>query len=121
VLFTGLTVAVCLAGVTVFPDAFLRSMGIAGEGVFGRLATLVQRRAVLTLLGQRRAVLTLLGTAGLLVLLVAPALHMRLSNSDARALPASTATRQLYAPLQRLVPVLSDQLEMPTPPRVVAP
>jgi RND superfamily putative drug exporter len=111
VLFTGLTVAVCLAGVTVFPDAFLRSMGIAGEGVFGRLATLVQRRAVLTLLG----------TAGLLVLLVAPALHMRLSNSDARALPASTATRQLYAPLQRLVPVLSDQLEMPTPPRVVAP
>jgi uncharacterized membrane protein YdfJ with MMPL/SSD domain len=71
VLFTGLTVAVCLAGVTVFPDAFLRSMGLAGAGA-------------------------LIATAGLLVLLVAPALHMRLSNSDARALPTSTQTRRLY-------------------------
>jgi RND superfamily putative drug exporter len=138
VLFTGLTVAVCLAGVTVFPDAFLRSMGIAGagvvvvdmlaaltllpailslwghriapakprtgDGVFGRLATLVQRRAVLTLVA----------TAGLLVLLVAPAVHMRLSNSDARALPTTTQTRQLYDQLAAHFP---DQVD--TPPIVV--
>jgi RND superfamily putative drug exporter len=138
VLFTGLTVAVCLAGVTVFPDAFLRSMGIAGagvvvvdmlaaitllpailslwghriapakprtrEGVFGRLATMVQRRAVLTLVA----------TAGLLVLLVAPAVHMRLSNSDARALPPTTQTRQLYDQLAAHYP---DQVG--TPPIVV--
>jgi RND superfamily putative drug exporter len=141
VLFTGLTVAVCLAGVTVFPDAFLRSMGIAGagvvvvdmlaaltllpailslwghrispakastrEGIFGRLATIVQKRAALTLVA----------TAGLLLLLVAPALHLRLSNSDARALPTTTPTRQLYDQLAAHYP---DQVG-PPPIVVVAP
>jgi RND superfamily putative drug exporter len=74
------------------------------EGVFGRLATMVQRRAVLTLVA----------TAGLLVLLVAPAVHMRLSNSDARALPPTTQTRQLYDQLAAHYP---DQVG--TPPIVV--
>ncbi len=36
VLFSGLTVAVALAGLTVFPDPFLRSMGIAGTAVVVR-------------------------------------------------------------------------------------
>jgi putative drug exporter of the RND superfamily len=40
--------------------------------------------------------------------------------------PATMTLARTYnwwapAPLRRLVPVLSDQLEMPTPPRVVAP
>ncbi|GAB3838974.1 MMPL family transporter [Dactylosporangium cerinum] len=117
---TGLTVAASLLGLAVFPDAFLRSMGLAGtgvvlvnmfavltllpavlkltgrrirpapvrtgDGVFGRLAVAVQRRPVLT---------TVLTAAGLLALAV-PALHLRLGNSDARALPSSTQTRQQY-------------------------
>ncbi|GAA3217292.1 MMPL family transporter [Dactylosporangium siamense] len=117
---TGLTVAASLLGLAVFPDAFLRSMGLAGtgvvlvnmfavltllpavlkltgrrirpapvrtgDGVFGRLAVAVQRRPVLT---------TVLTAAGLLALAV-PALHLRLGNSDARALPSSTQTRQQH-------------------------
>jgi putative drug exporter of the RND superfamily len=120
VLFTGVTVAISLAGLTVFPDPFLRSMGIAGAGVVvvDLLAALTLLPALLTLWGkrippakartgggvfarlahavQKRAGLTLVITAGVLVVLVAPALHLRLSQSDARALPPSTSTRQLY-------------------------
>jgi RND superfamily putative drug exporter len=127
---TGLTVAASLLGLAVFPDAFLRSMGLAGtgvvlvnmlavltllpavlalvgrrirpapvrtgDGVFGRLAVAVQRRPVLT---------TVLTAAGLLALAV-PALHMRLGNSDARALPSSTQTRQQYDQLAAHYPAL---------------
>jgi RND superfamily putative drug exporter len=120
VLFTGLTVAVSLAGLTVFPDSFLRSMGFAGAGVVvvDMLAALTLLPAMLSLFGrrisaakprsdagffarlaravQRRPVVTLLATVALLALFVAPALGMRLSHSDARALPTSTQTRQLY-------------------------
>jgi putative drug exporter of the RND superfamily len=120
VLFTGLTVAVCLAGLTVFPDAFLRSMGLAGAGVVvvDMLAALTLLPALLAKWGrrisptrastesgvfakvarlvQRRAGLVAVLAAGVMVLLAAPALHLRLSNSDARALPEQTQTRQLY-------------------------
>ena len=127
---TGLTVAASLLGLAVFPDAFLRSMGLAGtgvvlinmlavltllpavlalvgrrirpaatrtgDGVFGRLAVAVQRRPVLT---------TVLTAAGLLALAV-PAAHMRLGNSDARALPSSTQTRQQHDQLAAHYPAL---------------
>src|SRR5205814_5257485 len=57
VLFTGLTVAVCLAGVIVFPDAFLRSMGLAGAGVVvvDMLAAITLLPAILSLWGHRIA------------------------------------------------------------------
>ena len=56
VLFSGLTVAVALAGLLVFPDPFLRSMGLAGVG--GRrwstwLAALTLLPALLALVGRR--------------------------------------------------------------------
>jgi RND superfamily putative drug exporter len=141
VLYTGLTVAVSLAGLTVFPDSFLRSMGFAGAGVVvvDMLAALTLLPAMLSLFGrrisaakpqtatgffarlagavQRRPVLTLVGTVALLALLIAPATNLRLSSSDARALPTSTQTRQLYDAIAAHYPEL-DQSE---PIVVVAP
>ncbi|MEV4516905.1 MMPL family transporter [Dactylosporangium sp. NPDC049525] len=117
---TGLTVAASLLGLAVFPDAFLRSMGLAGTGVVlvNMLAVLTLLPAVLALVGkrvrpaaaragggvfgriavavQRRPVLTTVLTAAGLLALAVPAVHMRLGNSDARALPSETQTRQQY-------------------------
>ncbi|MGH3682835.1 MAG: MMPL family transporter, partial [Natronosporangium sp.] len=55
VLFSGLTVAVALAGLVVFPDPFLRSMGLAGAAVVAvdMLAALTLLPAMLSLLGRR--------------------------------------------------------------------
>jgi RND superfamily putative drug exporter len=121
VLFTGLTVAVSLAGLLVFPDPFLRSMGFAGAAVVAvdMLAALTLLPALLSLFGrrisparperaggsifarvargvQRRPVVTLVGTAAALAVLALPALDLRLSTGDPRLLPTSTQTRQLY-------------------------
>ncbi|MET7424713.1 MMPL family transporter [Dactylosporangium sp. NPDC005555] len=117
---TGLTVAASLLGLAVFPDAFLRSMGLAGTGVVlvNMFAVLTLLPAVLALVGkrvrpaaartgdgvfgrlaaavQRRPLLTTVLTGAALLALAVPALDMRLGNSDARALPASTQTRQQY-------------------------
>ncbi|WP_426512195.1 MMPL family transporter [Dactylosporangium sp. McL0621] len=117
---TGLTVAASLLGLTVFPDAFLRSMGLAGAGVVvvDMLAVLTLLPAVLRLVGgrikparaaagagvfgrlahavQRRPLLVTLVTAAGVLLLAVPSLHLRLTNSDARALPATTETRKQY-------------------------
>jgi putative drug exporter of the RND superfamily len=121
VLFSGLTVAVALAGLTVFPDPFLRSMGLAGAAV-----VLVDMAAALTLLPallarfghrvspakpapadggrffrvaravQRRPLLVLAVTAGLMLTLVAPVLGLRISQGDPRMLPSSTESRQMF-------------------------
>ncbi|MPZ25098.1 MAG: MMPL family transporter [Micromonosporaceae bacterium] len=121
VLFSGLTVAVALAGLVVFPDPFLRSMGLAGAAVVAvdMLAALTLLPALLALLGrrikpararagrgaafariargvQRRPVVTLLVTAGAMVLLAAPVLDLHLSQGDPRMLPTSTQTRQMW-------------------------
>jgi len=119
VAFSGLTVAVALAGLVVFPDTFLRSMGLAGAAVVlvDMLAALTLLPALLTLLGrriaaakprtggvfagvarfvQRRPVLTLVVTAGVMLLLAAPVLGLRISEGDPRMLPASTETRQMW-------------------------
>ncbi|WP_327001569.1 MMPL family transporter [Dactylosporangium sp. NBC_01737] len=127
---TGLTVAASLLGLAVFPDAFLRSMGLAGTGVVlvNMLAVLTLLPAVLALVGrrvrpaaeragggvfgriavavQRRPVLTTVLTAAGLLALAVPAVHMRLGNSDARALPSSTQTRQQYDQLAAHYPAL---------------
>jgi RND superfamily putative drug exporter len=119
VVYSGLTVAVALAGLTIFPDPFLRSMGLAGGAV-----VLVDMAAALTLLPallgrfghrispakerrgglfarvanavQRRPVLTLLATAGLMLTLAAPVLGLHISQGDPRMLPTSTSTRQMW-------------------------
>jgi RND superfamily putative drug exporter len=120
VMFTGLTVAVALAGLLVFPDPFLRSMGMAGTAVVlvDMLAAVTLLPALLALFGrrisagkvrtgggmfarvargvQRRPVLTLVATAGVMVTLALPVLGMHISQGDPRMLPASTDSRQLW-------------------------
>jgi RND superfamily putative drug exporter len=134
VFFSGLTVAASLAGLMVFPDPFLRSMGLAGAAVVvvDMLAALTLLPALLTLLGhrispalsrqerlarrdggvfariargvQRRPGLILLATSGALIVLALPALDLRLSTGDPRLLPTSTHTRQLYDAMQTHFP-----------------
>jgi RND superfamily putative drug exporter len=140
VAFSGLTVSVALAGLVVFPDTFLRSMGLAGAAVVlvDMLAALTLLPALLALLGrwirparprtgggvfaavartvQRRPVLTLVVTAGAMLLLAAPVLGLRISDGDARMLPASTETRQMWDQLATHFPDRAG----PGPIRVVA-
>jgi RND superfamily putative drug exporter len=120
VMFTGLTVAVALAGLLVFPDPFLRSMGMAGTAVVlvDMIAAVTLLPALLALFGrrisaarvrtgdgvfarvargvQRRPVLTLVATAGVMVTLALPVLGLHISQGDPRMLPESTASRQLW-------------------------
>jgi RND superfamily putative drug exporter len=130
VTFSGLTVAVALAGLVVFPDTFLRSMGLAGAAVVlvDMMAALTLLPALLALLGrwiapakprtrggvfaavaravQRRPVVTLVVTAGAMLLLAAPVLGLRISEGDPRMLPTATATRQMW---DRLTTHFPDQ------------
>lgn len=124
VLFSGLTVALALAGLTVFPDPFLRSMGFAGMAVVvvDMLAALTLMPALLALFGRRirpsaarpasggrfarlarqvarRPVPTILVAAGAMLVLALPVLDLRLHPGDARLLPPTTQTRQLYEAL----------------------
>ncbi|MFL6073706.1 MAG: MMPL family transporter [Mycobacteriales bacterium] len=122
VLFSGLTVSVSLAGMLVFPDPFLRSLGLAGACVVAidMLAALTLLPALLALFGhrikparrdaarggrvfaavarrvQRRPAVALLLTAVALLAVAWPAVGMRLSKSDPRALPAGSQTRKLH-------------------------
>lgn len=121
VLFSGLTVAVALAGLTVFPDPFLRSMGLAGMAVVvvDMLAALTLLPALLALFGkrirsraprpagqgffarvarvvQRRPAVTSLAVLAGMVFIAIPVLDMRLSMGDPRLLPTSTQTRALH-------------------------
>jgi putative drug exporter of the RND superfamily len=132
VVYSGLTVAAVLAGLLVFPEPFLRSMGLAGVGVVAVVMTaaLTLLPALLTLLGrrikpakpapsgggvfgriargvQRRPVVTLLAAAGVMALLALPVLDLRLAQVDARLLPAATETRQLHDALGRHFPELA--------------
>ena len=121
VLFSGLTVAAVLAGLLVFPEPFLRSMGLAGIGVTAVVvaAALTLLPALLALVGhrirpatpapadagrfarlahavQRRPLVTLLAAAGVMLVLALPALDLRLSQVDPRLLPTDTQTRQVH-------------------------
>ncbi|WP_067491236.1 MMPL family transporter [Actinomadura hibisca] len=121
VVFSGLTVAVALAGLVVFPDPFLRSMGLAGAAV-----VLADMAAALTLLPallrrsghrispakpkaegdgafariargvQRRPVLVLVAAGAAMVTLALPVLGLKISGGDPRLLPDSTTTRQMW-------------------------
>ena len=121
VLFSGLTVAVALAGLVVFPDPFLRSIGLAGAAVvvvdmavaltllpallgrFGHRIPPARRRdggrgvfARVAGAVQRRPVLTLAATVAVLVALALPVAGMRISQGDPRMLPAATESRQVW-------------------------
>ncbi|WP_432993739.1 MMPL family transporter [Dactylosporangium sp. CA-233914] len=128
VVCSGLTVAVALAGLVVFPNPFLRSMGLAGATVVAidALAAVTLLPALLTLAGrriaaarprpdrgvfaaiarfvQRRPAVVLIATTGLLVLLAAPALGMTISQGDPRMMPSGSQTRQLWEQLETHFP-----------------
>ncbi|MFI0445343.1 MMPL family transporter [Actinomadura sp. 6N118] len=120
IVFSGLTVMVAFAGLMVFPDPFLRSMGMAGGAVVlaDMLAALTLLPALLSRFGhrispakersgrgvfarvahgvQRRPVLVLVATLGVMATLAGPVLGMHISQGDPRMLPESTSTRQLW-------------------------
>lgn len=121
VLFSGLTVAVSLTGLVVFPSPFLRSMGLAAGAVVvvDMLAALTLLPALLARFGHRispapakggrgalfarlarfaaarRVAVCVTVVAGLAVLAL-PATGMRIAVGDARSLPAGTDARGLY-------------------------
>ncbi|TDD89265.1 MMPL family transporter [Actinomadura rubrisoli] len=120
VMFSGLTVAVALAGLVVFPDPFLRSMGLSGAAVVlvDMAAALTLLPALLTRFGhrisparqrpehgvfarvargvQRRPVLVLAVTVGAILVLAVPVSGLRISHGDPRMLPGPTSTRQMW-------------------------
>jgi RND superfamily putative drug exporter len=145
ILFSGLTVSVSLAGLLVFPDPFLRSLGMAGAAVVlaDMLAALTLLPALLAVTGrripvrrpssrrprpaggliavitsavQRRPLTVLVVAAGLLATLALPAFGMRLTTGDPRSLPVSSPTRQLAQALAEHFPALGG----PDPITIVA-
>ncbi|MBU5948712.1 MMPL family transporter [Streptomyces sp. PAM3C] len=122
VLFSGLTVAVSLTGLLVFPSVFLRSMGLAVAAVvvIDMLAALTLLPALLVRFGgrippaktprngeegrffarvarfaARRKVAVLAVTVPVLLVLALPVPGMRIAVGDARQLPADSEARQL--------------------------
>ncbi|MFF3961683.1 MMPL family transporter [Streptomyces griseorubiginosus] len=123
VLFSGLTVAVSLTGLLVFPSVFLRSIGLAVAAVVvvDMLAAVTLLPALLTRFGgrirpsktrsedeegrvfarlarfaQRRRTAVLVTVVPVLLLLALPVTGLRIAIGDARQLPAATEARQLY-------------------------
>ena len=123
VAFSGLIVTVALAGLLVFPQMFLQSMGLGGMAAVAVAAvtSLTVLPAVLGMLGQRvnalrlpflrrrgssgaawgrlaravlrRPVAVMVSTVGLLLLLGLPFLRIEFGTVDARALPADNEVR----------------------------
>ncbi|MFJ8629945.1 MMPL family transporter [Streptomyces sp. NPDC093568] len=123
VLFSGLTVAVSLTGLLVFPSVFLRSMGLAVAAVVvvDMLAALTLLPALLARFGgrippakvrpdgeegrvfarlarfaARRRVAVVATVVPVLLVLALPVTGMTINLGDAKQLPASTEARQLY-------------------------
>ena len=119
VFFSGITVALVLASMLLFPQYFLKSFAYAGVSVvlFAVLASMIALPATLALLGHKvdkfkirrgdlkpkesgawsalatavmkRPILVIAGTVALLVALASPALNATFSQVDDRVLPAS--------------------------------
>ncbi|MFI6034505.1 MMPL family transporter [Streptomyces sp. NPDC051315] len=123
VLFSGLTVAVSLTGLLVFPSTFLRSMGLAVAAVVvvdmlaavtllpallarfgGRIAPAKVRPAGeegrvfarLARFSARHRVAVLAAVVPALLVLALPVAGMRINLGDAQQLPSDTEARQLY-------------------------
>ena len=125
VLFSGLTVAVALAALIVFPQRFLYSVAVAGAtvAIIASVVTLVAVPAVLALLGERinalsirkgpavsdasdgwyrlswavmrRPVVVALATTALLLAAAAPLLGTHLTGPSAEAVPASQPSYEI--------------------------
>ncbi|MFI9766803.1 MMPL family transporter [Streptomyces sp. NPDC052415] len=123
VLFSGLTVAVSLTGLLVFPSVFLRSMGLAVAAVVvvDMLAAVTLLPALLTKFGgkipparvrpdaeegrlfarlarfaARHRIAVVATVVPALLVLALPVAGLTINLGDARQLPASTEARQLY-------------------------
>ncbi|MFH8448292.1 MMPL family transporter [Streptomyces fungicidicus] len=123
VLFSGLTVAVSLTGLLVFPSVFLRSMGLAVAAVVvidmlaaltllpallarfgGRIAPAKERPegeegrffARLARFAGRRRIAVLAVVVPVLLVLALPLAGMKIAIGDARQLPTDTEARQLH-------------------------
>ncbi|MFE7171000.1 MMPL family transporter [Streptomyces sp. NPDC057616] len=123
VMFSGLTVAVSLTGLLVFPSVFLRSMGLAVAAVvvIDMLAAVTLLPALLVKFGAkiapakerpegeegrffarvarfaaRRRIAVLVTVVPALLVLALPVTGMRIEIGDATQLPATTEARQLY-------------------------
>jgi RND superfamily putative drug exporter len=125
VAFSGLTVAVALAGLLVFDSSGLRSLAIGGVGVVlvAVLAGVSLLPALLGLVGhrlhpakprsspgtfwhiaqwvQRHAVPIVIVVGVLLLIAGVPFLHARFENPDGRSLPGSSVARQLAEERER--------------------
>ncbi|GHG85985.1 MMPL family transporter [Streptomyces lanatus] len=131
VLFSGLTVAVSLTGLLVFPSVFLRSMGLAVAAVVvvDMLAALTLLPALLARFGgriapakvrpgreeghvfarlarfsARRRVAVVATVVPVLLVLALPVTGMTINLGDAKQLPSSTEARQLYDTLDAHFP-----------------
>ncbi len=130
VLFSGLTVAISLGGLLVFPASIMRALGAAGVSVVlvavlvalslvPALCALCARRllgeradsasdsgafSALAQRVQRRPVLVLLGVLVLLVAVATPALGLRLTSSGAELLPRGVDQRTFFDDLRRDYP-----------------
>jgi RND superfamily putative drug exporter len=133
VLFSGLTVAIALAGLLIFEASIMRAIGVAGVSVvlvaMVVAITLVpalcvmgarrlSRRAVeptsdvglfsrLAVVVQRRPVLVIVGAVVVLVTLALPTLSMRLTSSGTELLPKDAPQRVFFEQLERDYPGLS--------------
>ncbi|MEU9288690.1 MMPL family transporter [Streptomyces sp. NPDC048275] len=123
ILFSGLTVAVSLTGLLVFPSVFLRSMGLAVAAVvlIDMLAALTLLPALLTRFGgriapsktgsegeegrlfarlarcaARRRIAVVAVVVPVLLVLALPITGMKINIGGAEQLPSSTEARQLY-------------------------
>lgn len=130
VAFSGLTVATALLGLLLFPQMFLRSIGLGAAAVVvvAMVSALVVLPAVLAVLGpgvdalrvtprfgfaegslwhrvassvMRRPVLYLVVVAVVLVSLALPFLHVRFGNVDHRVLPSGVESRQVAETIDR--------------------
>lgn len=131
--FSALTVAAALAGMFVFDDPILRSLGMGGVAVVlvALVAGLTLLPALLAMAGnriapaksrapdhgyfyrlsrlvQRRAVFVVIIVATLLAVSALPFLRVRLEGDDYRTLPRGSETRAAYTLLAEKFPGVSD-------------
>jgi putative drug exporter of the RND superfamily len=125
ILFSGITVAIGLAGMLFYPGTFLVSLGVSGSLVVGAsvLYALTFLPALLSILGprvgawrlplprgrggpgvwhsiatavMRRPVLVLVPTVALIAVAASPFVQLRLASADATILPPSVESRRGY-------------------------
>lgn len=134
VLFSGLTVAIALAGLLIFEASIMRAIGVAGVSVvLVAMVVAITLVPALCVLGakrlarkaverpsdvgffsrladavQGRPVLVIVGVVAVLVLLALPTLSMRLTSSGTELLPKNAQQRVFFDQLNHDYPALSS-------------